>query len=283
LDPRGPVPKRCLRLYHAVSAPGVGQTTNARMAHMIEMFRVQQETLLRGALTGLLAQISQDYNLDNAELLNRYLTPTEQSQIKNGDSVPAPILVMAQQEKTRKNTQKTKPSKVCCKGTTAKGQPCKFAALADGFCKKHSAINSKDPTPRTQKTKQEKPRHTHLTEEDPEETCQVCEQQGDVTNPEMPRQDWEIQGADEIKARLTRMLAEVEEPEEPEENPEIAPVEELLGEETLEELEENPEIAPVEELLGEETLEEPEDDLEDDLEARLKKILSEESDDECDA
>ena len=253
------------------------------MAQMIEMFRMQQEGLLRGVLQGLLAQISQDYNLDNGELIRRYLEPTGQSQIKNGDSVPAPILVMAQQEKTRKRVQKNKPEKVCCKGTTAKGQPCKFAALADGFCKKHSEMNSKDPKPRTQKPKQEKPRHTHLTEEEPLETCQVCEQQGDVTRPEMPRHDWEIQGADEIKARLARMLAEAEEPEETPE--ETVSAEELLGEDEGSQLQE--EMVNEEAMNGDNTPcgsdnEEEDEDLEDDMESRLKKILSEESDDEDD-
>ena len=246
---------------------------------MIEMFRTQQEGLLRGVLQGLLAQISQDYNLDNGELIRRYLEPTGQSQIKNGDSVPAPVLVMAQQEKTKKRSQKPKPEKVCCKGTTAKGQPCKFAALADGFCKKHSEMNSKPDKPRTQKPKQEKPRHTHLTEEEPEETCQVCEQQGDVTRPEMPRQDWEIQGADEIKARLARMLAEAEEPEETSE--ETVSAEELLGEGGGSQLQA--------EMVNEEAMnrdntpygsDNEEDD--EDMDARLKKILSEEPDDEDD-
>jgi hypothetical protein len=252
---------------------------------MIEIFRVQQEALLRGALTGLLAQISQDYNLDNAELLARYLEPTGQSHIKNGDSIPAPILVMAQQEKTKKRTKKPRPEKVCCKGVTAKGQPCKFAALADGFCKKHSEMNSKTEKPRTQKPKQEKPRHTHLVEEEPVETCQVCEQQGDVTKPEMPRQDWEIQGADEIKARLQKMLAEADETvEAPEENAETASIGELLGEEENSQLE----VERINEAAmngdgtphGSDTDREEEED--EDMEARLKKILSEESDDEDD-
>lgn len=243
------------------------------------MFRVQQESLLRGVLTGILAQISQDYNLDNQELLKRYLTPTEQAQIKNGDSVPAPLLVLAQQEKTqKKRTSKPKPDKVCCKGVTAKGQPCKFAALTDGFCKKHSDMNNKpEGAPRkTQKKTQEKPRHTHLTEEEPLDTCQVCEQQGDVTKPEMPRQDWEIQGADEIRARLQKMLAEAEET--PEETPKETPKE--TSEETT----------TAEELLGEETSEETpcgsdaeeEEEEAEDLEARLKNILAEESDDDED-
>ena len=274
-----------------VSRPQGRTASNlGKMAQYMEMFRAQQESLLRGVLTGILAQISQDYNLDNQELLRRYLTPTEQAQIKNGDSVPAPVLVLAQQEKTKKRTQKPKPDKVCCKGVTAKGQPCKFAALTDGFCKKHSEMNNKPEGSQKKTTRktQEKPRHTHLTEEEPETTCQVCEQQGDVTKPEMPRQDWEIQGADEIKARLARMLAEAEEtPEETPKPEETASVEELLGEEEDEQLEAerineaamNGDGTPYGSDAEED--EEPEGD-DGDLEARLKNILAEESDDEED-
>lgn len=228
---------------------------------MIEMFRAQQENLLRGVITGLLAQISQDYNLDNKELLDRYMeNKSEQAQIKNGDTVPAPILVLAQQEKTRKKrVQKEKPDKVCCKGITAKGQPCKFAALTDGFCKKHSDANNKtDGVTRKQvKKTQDKPRHTHLTEEEPLDTCQVCDQQGNVIQPEMPRQDWEIKGADEIKARLARMLADADEPE-PDQEQETVTTEELLDDDSS-------------------TVDEEPDE---DIEARLKNILAEESEDE---
>ena len=247
----------------------------------MDMFRAQQEGLLRGVLTGLLAQISQDYNLDNKELLARYLAPPDQAKIKNGDSVPAPVLVLAQQEKTKKRANK--PDKVCCKGVTAKGQACKFAAGQDGFCKKHSEMNSRDPQEKKAPTrKAQKPRHTHLTEEPADETCKVCTDQGNVVEPEMPRQDWEIQGADEIKARLARMLAEADEPA-PEETA-TATAEEILGE-TEEEEDEQLRTEMINEaaMNGDNTpYGSDAEEEEEDMEARLRNILAEESDDEED-
>jgi len=262
------------------------------MTQYMGLFRAQQDGLLRGLLHGILAQISQDYNLDNQELIRRYLAPPEQAQIKNGDSVPAPVLVLAQQEKTKKRAS-NKPDKVCCKGVTAKGQPCKFAAGQDGFCKKHSEMNSRDPAEKKAPVrKAQKPRHTHLTEEPGDETCQVCTEQGNVTEPEMPRQDWEIQGADVIKARLARMLAEAEEPaadtvtaEEP--VTDTVTTEELLGatDDELEEEEPRAEMINEAAMNGDNTpygsdAEEEEDT--EDMEARLRNILAEESDDEED-
>ena len=253
------------------------------MAHLAQIAQQSMETVLRGYAQGLLAQVAQDYNLDNQELIRRYLeAPSPQATIKNGDGVPAPLLVLAQQEKTKKKrATKEKPEKQCCKGITAKGQPCKFAALADGFCKKHSEQEKKknDPAPPKTARKPEKPRHTHLVEEEPLETCQVCENQGNVTRPEMPRQDFEIEGADEIKERLRKMLADAEETEEPEETTEKSeeteePEESEESEETTEKSEET---VPISELMGEETEEEQE---EDDMESRLKAILAEESEDE---
>jgi hypothetical protein len=241
------------------------------MAHMMTLALQQQEQLLRGYAQGLLAQVAQDYNLDHQELIKKYLVAPAEAQIKNGDGIPAPLLVAAQQEKTRKRTQKAKPDKVCCKGVTAKGQPCKFAALADGFCKKHSDINNKPEGSNTVKKtpKAQRPRHTHLTEEEPLETCQVCEQQGDVTNPQAPRQEWEIEGAEEIQARLKKMLAEAEELEETEEAEETDEPE--PPEETTASLED---FGVTEEELGEHE--------EDDMAARLKQILAEDTDEEDD-
>jgi len=249
------------------------------MSHMMTLARDSLENTLRGYAQGLLAQVAQDYNLDNQELIKRYLTTPGEATIKNGDGIPAPLLVLAQTEKTRKTrTRKEKPEKQCCKGITAKGQPCKFAALADGFCKKHSEQEKKksEGTPPTTKTqKPQKPRHTHLVEEEPLETCQVCEVQGNSTKPEAPRQQFEIEGADDIKARLARMLAEAEGPEE---------AEEAATTEEAEEPEEAEETTTIEELLGAETeTEEPtEEDEDTGLDARLRDILAEESDDEDD-
>jgi len=241
------------------------------MAHMLTLALQQQESVLRGAIQGLLGQIAQDYNLDHQELMKKYLTAPEQSQVKNGDGIPAPLLVAVQQEKQKKRTTKPKPDKVCCKGVTAKGQPCKFAALADGFCKKHSDINNKPEGSNTAKKApktQQRPRHTHLVEEEPETTCQVCEQQGDVTKPEMPRQKWEIEGAEEIQARLKKMLAEADDPEETEET-----------EETTEEATASPEEFGI---ATEELKSEQEEEEEDDMSARLKQILAEDTDEEDD-
>ena len=79
----------------------------------------------------------------------------------------------------------------------------------------------------------------------------------------MPRQDWEVQGADEIKARLQKILLEAEEPEETEE-----------AEEAEEPSPESQEITvAVEEFVGKE---------DEDLAQRLKSILAEETDDEED-
>jgi len=178
---------------------------------MMTLARDSLENTLRGYAQGLLGQIAQDYKLDNQELINRYLTPMESATIKNGDGIPAPLLVLAQNKKTR--ARKDKPEKQCCKGITAKGQPCKFTALSDGFCKKHSDQEKKktEGAPVSTKTpKAQKPRHTHLVEEEPEDSCPVCEVQGNSTKPQAPRQQFEIEGADDIKMRLTRMLAEAE-------------------------------------------------------------------------
>ena len=249
------------------------------MAQMIELAMRQQESPMRGAIQGLLGQIAQDYNLEHSELVQRYLTPRPQeAQIKNGDAIPAPLLVEAQERKTK--AARSRPDKVCCKGVTAKGQPCKFAALADGFCKKHSEMNNKPegskkaPT----KVKVQKPRHTHLTEDEPDDTCQVCEDQGNVVRSEMPRGEWEITGADEIKARLQKMLADAGEDEGSKVPEEFTPVPEVEPEPEPEPAEPTADVSEFGVSLSQSTVGEDEGD----MEARLSKILAEETDDEED-
>lgn len=245
---------------------------------MIQMYRDQQENLFRGTIQGLLAQIAQDYQLEHTELVTRYLPVAGATPVHNGDGIPAPLLVAVQQEKQKKRVTKKNPDKVCCKGVTAKGQPCKFAALADGFCKKHSDMNSKDPSAKKNpKPKAEKPRHTHLTEEEPTDDCPVCDTQGDVTQAEMPRQDWEVKGADEIKARLQKMLADAEEDESASLEEFGIEAEELITPEKEEVEVEAEEVTPTGILTPEEEEEEGEDD---DMEARLRKILSEDNSDD---
>ena len=224
----------------------------------------------------LLAHVSTDYNLDHKELVEKYLGPPPRpgAIITDGKNQPAPVLVAAQQEKQKR--QRKKPDKVMCKGITAKGQPCKFGACGEeGLCKKHLQSQEKDPQAPRKTTKVQKPRHEHLVEDDPE-TCQVCETHGNVINPEMPREEFEIKGADEIKERLQRILreAEGEVPEDtPEEVTDMVSTQELLGETHIREEMVNEDNTP----CGSDNEEE-----DDDLQARLKVILSEEDADEDD-
>lgn len=241
------------------------------MAQYMEMFRDQQETLLRGVLQGLLAQVAQDYNLDHQELVKKYLVPPGQAQVKDGDGIPAPLLVAVQQEKTRKRASRAKPEKVCCQGTTAKGQPCKFAALEGGYCKKHTpGAETATKTP-SKPRKVQKPRHNHLVEEEPTETCQVCEDHGNVTRPESTREEFRVEGEEALAQRLRAIMAEAEEtPEETtEETTDMVSVNELMDEKK-----DNTPYGSE----HEEDLEEPDED----MAARLRSILSEESDDEKD-
>ena len=235
---------------------------------MMTLALQQQATVLRGYAQGLLAQVAQDYNLDHQELIKRYLTAPAEAQVKDGDGIPAPLLVAVQQEKTKKKrTTKEKPEKVCCQGTTAKGQPCKFAALEGGYCKKHTPGTETATKTPSKPRKAQKPRHNHLVEEEPTDTCQVCEDHGNVTRPESTREEFRVEGEEALAQRLRAIVAEAEE----------------TPEETTEETTETdtPMVTP-DELLGssehEEDLEEPDED----MAARLRSILSEESDDEED-
>jgi hypothetical protein len=51
----------------------------------------------------------------------------------------------------------------------------------------------------------------------PEEVCQICENQGNLVNPEAPREEFEVRGAEDIKNRLADILKSASEPEDEEE------------------------------------------------------------------
>jgi hypothetical protein len=226
----------------------------------------------------LLAHVATDYNLDHSELVEKYLgkPPRAVAVITDGKDQPATVLVAAQQKVQAKRAQKPKPDKVMCKGITAKGQPCKFGACGpEGLCKKHLQAQQKEGTAPRKTAKVQKPRHEHLVEEEAE-TCQVCETHGNVTNPEMPRETFEIRGAEEIQDRLKRILAEAE--EEPEEAALSADELAQLTEPPTETLTESQD--EMAEKMAEE--EEPNEEEGDDLQSRLRAILSEDTDCEDD-
>jgi len=243
---------------------------------MFRAFTLQTEQQLYMFAQGLLAHVATDYNLDHAELVKKYLEKPQDVPvpIRDGKDAPAPVLVAATQEKAKK-ARKPGPEKVLCKGITAKGTPCKFGACGpEGLCKKHltqTQSQAEGSTKPKAPKKAVKPRHEHLVEETPLETCQVCESHGNAVIPEMPREEFEISGADEIRDRLKRIMAESGEESVPEPEPEP------------EESGEEPEVGVSLEDLGvsqEDLMDKETEDDDADLQERLKNILSAEDSDE---
>ena len=166
----------------------------------------------------LLAQVAQDHNIDHMSMVQKYLKKPEggAAPINNGQNIPAPMLVMASQEKARK-PRKANPDKVMCKGVTAKGQPCKFAAQTGcDFCKKHSEEGSTSKTPRAPKA-QKAPEHNHAPGAVPEEICQVCDSHGDITKAGLPEEEFKLEEGN-IRERLTEILKAASDSE-PEDEP----------------------------------------------------------------
>jgi hypothetical protein len=215
----------------------------------------------------ILAQVAQDHNLDHTAMVKKYLSTPQDSPaatINNGQNIPAPLLVMASQEKKAKKPRKTNPDKVMCKGVTAKGQPCKFAACAGSeFCKKH---NGEAPV---RQKKQPVIQHNHPVGEVPQELCQVCDTHGDVARPGLTEEEFTLEEGS-IQEKLKAILKESE--SETEEEP--APVEPAPVPAPL--------VAPIEELLDADTDGEDTDD-EEVIKNKLAQILAMEDEDEDDA
>lgn len=225
----------------------------------------------------LLAQVAQDNNLDHGEMVKKYLSKPEggpgsalPAPINNGQNIPAPMLVMASQEKAKK-PRKVNPDKVMCKGVTAKGQPCKFAAQTGcDFCKKHSEEAGSSKTPKPPKT-QKTPEHNHKPGEVPQEICGVCESHGDITKPGLPEEEFKLEEGN-IRDKLKEILkaASDSEPEEEVEEP-TASLEEF-----------GMEIKDGKVLPKEPEDEPDEDEDEETLKNKLAAILAQEEEDEED-
>jgi len=99
-------------------------------------------------------------------------------------------------------------TKTPCKGTTAKGTPCRNRCLPDSeFCRMHHDRPPPVPKPpreKKTKTKTKKPVPVH-THDDPGTSCQLCQSHGDVTVPEMPEDAFEPVDSD-LTSRLRELL-----------------------------------------------------------------------------
>ena len=250
------------------------------MAFQLTLANIQQqfEDNLWESSNMLLALVAQDYGLDHKTLRDRYLPEKGVPLLKDGSRAPAPLLVKATEVKAQKKSRKTQ-EKVCCKGVTAKGKPCSFAAVIGGeWCKKHAPKEEGETAPaptKKAKAKAEKPKHNHPVEEDPnpEMMCQVCENQGNLVNPEAPREEIEVRGAEDIKSRLADILKSASEDEESEEEEELEETQEAainldLLKELVEETQEDTPEAETQNLI--------EDDP--DLSQRLQDILAADGD-----
>ena len=232
----------------------------------------------------LLAQVAQDNNLDHMAMVQKYLKkPEGPAPINNGQNIPAPMLVMASQEKAKK-PRKTNPDKVMCKGVTAKGQPCKFAAQPGcEFCKKHSEEGAQK-APKAPKA-QKAPEHNHQPGEVPQEICGVCESHGDITKPELPEEEFKLEEGN-IRDKLKQILKEASDSEPEEEEPKAEPTA-TLDEFGIEEVEFKAEMINEAAMNGDNTpygsdKEEEEEEDSEVLKNKLAAILAQEEEDEDD-
>lgn len=89
---------------------------------------------------------------------------------------------LAATSRKRKDRGDGEPAQICS-GKTAKGQPCNHRALAGlEYCKMHDPMRKSKATGSTESLVKIEPIHSHAPSEQPTETCELCETQGDPLN-----------------------------------------------------------------------------------------------------
>lgn len=169
--------------------------------------------LVNGMLLTLLEKVAKDYSLPLEELKEKYL----------GEDIEVPKKV-----KKVKEPKETGDKKMCT-GLTAKGHPCKFAAVEGGcLCGIHLRKESGEPRkvkepkeskePKKVKKVKTVPEHNHKPEE-PSDNCVLCESHGDGLKPELTNAEFEAveEEGKSIQDRLRAILAKAEEDPEDEE------------------------------------------------------------------
>ena len=182
-------------------------------------------------------RIAKEYNLDFAELNQKYLETAEVAikvprkytkKAKSVEVVEGEASAATEVAAKAPKASKASKDKPCCTAQTSKKEPCKFSALkGEVFCKRHLKQSMGEVEPAEPKAKKEpkkaankkpdQPVHSHpLSETD--EACDLCASHG---NPlEEVEQDFEIvkpgPAAGPVKEptvaqRLAAMLEEVEE------------------------------------------------------------------------
>lgn len=94
-----------------------------------------------------------------------------------------------------------------CEGTTGKGTPCRNKKVDGQFCRMHANKGEKRKAPKTEKAavkKKIQPEHTHG--EHHSAPCTLCETQGDIMDPTLPKQEFKMETTDDIDAKLKKLL-----------------------------------------------------------------------------
>ena len=142
-------------------------------------FSTSLQTLVAERDAAFISRVATELNLSLEELTVKY----------------ADVAAMAfKLPKKRMVRAETKPDSKACKGTTAKGAPCKFSALHGGeCCKRHSREPSDEvKPPKEKKEKKEKPikvvpKHTHDLDSLEHADCPLClSQDGPFKLPTTP-------------------------------------------------------------------------------------------------
>jgi hypothetical protein len=173
--------------------------------------------MVNGMLLNLLEKVAKDYGHPLEELKEKYLGKDME------------VTVPKETKKVKKPREpKEAAEKKMCTGLTAKGQPCKFAAVDGGcLCGIHLRKESGEPRkakepkepkePKKSKKVKTVPEHDHKPEEE-SETCQLCESHGDGLKAELTKAEFEAveEEGKSLQDRLKAVLAEAEEDEEDE-------------------------------------------------------------------
>lgn len=158
----------------------------------------------------LLQIIQRDYNLKD-DLVDKYLGTQTAATVP----LPPPAPEAPPVKEKKKRQVKVKPADQLCTGKTAKGEACKFAVKCDGLCGIHLRQLNKDTTketakaPKKSKKVKEVPVHTHPLSEEADDTCVLCETQGNIMEPELTKAEFEAVAEDglSIQERLKAILA----------------------------------------------------------------------------
>jgi hypothetical protein len=211
----------------------------------------------------LLQTIQQEYYLTD-DLVDKYLgtqATTTAAPVPLPSPAATPVTVAPPVKEKKKRQIKEKPTDQLCTGKTAKGEPCKFAIKCDGLCGIHLRQLNKDTNkettkaPKKSKKSAEAPKHTHPLSEEADDTCKLCETQGNVMEPELTKAEFEAVAENglSIQERLKAILANSEEDPEEEATEEETPEEEALkvklAKLIAEEDDEDPEDVEIEQLV----------------------------------